>query len=105
MKFLAACVLFFASVQAFAPLGRPFGVRTSVRLFNERPDTSKEVQAALEASKKYGPTSKEARIAWEAVEEMDSADNRYGEIEHGEWLVPGGGDSTIVLVRCIRRFI
>jgi len=42
-----------------------------------RPDASAAIQAALEASKKYGPTSPEARVAWDAVEEMDASDNRY----------------------------
>jgi hypothetical protein len=27
-------------------------------------------------SKKYGPTSKEARLAWESVEEINASDNR-----------------------------
>jgi hypothetical protein len=77
MMRLTVCALLIASSQAFVGL-MPFGLRKSTQLYTTRPDTSKEVQAALEASKKYGPTSKEARIAWEAVEEMDSADNRYG---------------------------
>ena len=51
------------------------GVRNNIRLHSSRPDTSEYVAAALEASKKFGATSKEAQIAWEIVEEMDSSDN------------------------------
>lgn len=43
---------------------------------NARVDSSDAVKAALEASKKYGATSKEARVAWDIVEEMDASDNR-----------------------------
>ena len=39
-------------------------------------DTSPAVQEALEASKKYGASSPEARAAWDIVEEMD-ASNRW----------------------------
>jgi len=35
------------------------------------------IQAAIEAHQQYGPGSPEARVAWEAVEEIDSSDNRY----------------------------
>ena len=40
-----------------------------------RPDTSKIIQEALAKSKEFGPTSTEARLAWEAVEEMDASTN------------------------------
>jgi hypothetical protein len=40
-----------------------------------RPDTTQYVAAALDASKTFGATSKEAQIAWETVEEMASSDN------------------------------
>ena len=39
-------------------------------------DTSEAVANALEASKMYGGTSPEARVAWDIVEELDAA-NRY----------------------------
>jgi len=74
MKLSAALVLTATAVHAFSPM--PMGVRNSVRLYSTRPDTTEYVAAALEASKKYGATSKEARLAWEQVEEMDAADNR-----------------------------
>lgn len=38
-------------------------------------DTSEAVAAATEASKKYGETSPEARVAWELVEELDAANS------------------------------
>ena len=44
-------------------------------LQNARVDTSEAIQEAMAASKKFGPTSKEARLAWESVEEMDASDN------------------------------
>lgn len=34
-----------------------------------------EVDAALAASKEFGATSKEARVLWDIVEEMDASDN------------------------------
>merc|ERR1712008_656148 len=34
-----------------------------------------EIEAALAASKEHGPTSKEARVLWDIVEEMDASDN------------------------------
>lgn len=41
-----------------------------------RPDTSAAVEEALKVTAAFGINSNEARIAWETVEEMDSADNR-----------------------------
>lgn len=66
-----------SSVSAFTPSlinnnNRLFGTQ-----LQSRTDSSDAVKAALEASKQYGATSKEARLAWEAVEEIDSSDNRY----------------------------
>ncbi|GAX23922.1 hypothetical protein FisN_20Hh129 [Fistulifera solaris] len=37
------------------------------------------VQAALAASKKYGPTSAEARVAWDVVEELSAARSHANE--------------------------
>lgn len=36
-------------------------------------DTSEAVKNALEASKVYGATSEEAKLAWDIVEEVDAA--------------------------------
>lgn len=52
-------------------------LRNSRLYMAKRPDTSPYIQAAIEASEKYGSTSEEARLAWETVEEMDAADNRF----------------------------
>ena len=38
---------------------------------------SNAVQEALHASKTFGPTSREARVAWDIVEEIRASDNRY----------------------------
>jgi hypothetical protein len=38
--------------------------------------TASAIEAALEASKTHGPTSQEARLLWEVVEEMNASDNR-----------------------------
>lgn len=77
-----ACLYLLASSTASAftvtPLSPASAVasRSVTSLYAEgRPDSSKAVAAALEASKKFGATSPEARIAWEAVEDMDSSDN------------------------------
>jgi len=89
MKFetAAAIALYLASTaDAFSVVGSPAGARgvvgrtpASTRLYDSavRPDASSAVNAALEASKKYGASSPEARLAWEAVEEMDASDNRW----------------------------
>jgi hypothetical protein len=75
MKFSIALALLAAtSTEAFAPSA--FGVRSST-LLAARVDTTNLVQEALAASKEFGASSKEARLAWETVEEMDSSDNRY----------------------------
>lgn len=70
--------LFPLAATAFSPAAL-FGVSraaisTSLNV-EIRPDTSDLVKEAMEASKKFGPTSKEARLAWETVEEMDASTN------------------------------
>lgn len=67
--FTIALLTGYASAFAPSPMGK-----VSTALFG-RADSSAAVQAALEASKKFGPTSKEAALAWEVVEEMDASDN------------------------------
>jgi hypothetical protein len=74
MKFTIAFALFATAAEAFSPAA--FGVRSSTKLSNSRVDTADVIAEALAISKEFGATSKEARIAWEAVEEMDSSDNR-----------------------------
>ena len=76
MKFSAfLALLAVASTQAFAPSNMP-KARSNTQLYS-RTDSSDLIQQALAASKKYGASSPEARLAWEAVEEVDSADNRW----------------------------
>ncbi|CAJ1934398.1 unnamed protein product [Cylindrotheca closterium] len=48
----------------------PMGPRRQTRV-----DTSELIEEALAASKKYGASSPEARLAWEVVEEIDASDN------------------------------
>ncbi|KAL7497322.1 hypothetical protein ACHAWT_005769 [Skeletonema menzelii] len=70
MKLILASLL-TASAWAFVP-SMPRHVTTAL---SERLDSSDAIQAALDASKKYGAASPEARVLWDIVEEMDSADN------------------------------
>lgn len=78
MKFTILYSVLLTSAQAFVvPSSRFVTTRAEKITLWARVDTSKQVEAALEASHKYGPTSPEARIAWETVEEMDASDNRY----------------------------
>lgn len=63
-----------ASSEAFSPMSHA-GRTTTTTLQNARVDTADLVQEALDASKKFGATSKEAMLAWESVEEVDSSDN------------------------------
>jgi hypothetical protein len=76
MKFTIASVFALAATaQAFVPASH-FSTTSSTTLFAEvRVDSSELIQKAFAASKKYGPSSVEARLAWEAVEEVDSADS------------------------------
>lgn len=41
-----------------------------------RPDTANLVEEALKISAAFGLDSKEAAVAWDAVEEVDASDNR-----------------------------
>ena len=69
MKLFLIAALISSSV-AFAPA--PAG-RQSVTL---HASSTSAIEAALAASKKFGPTSKEAAVLWDIVEEMDASDNR-----------------------------
>ena len=61
-----------AATSAFVP-GTSLRASTSLAA---RADATSAIQEALEASKKYGATSPEARVAWDIVEEIDASDNR-----------------------------
>lgn len=65
--FLIAALV--SSSAAFAPT--PSG-RRPVALRSAGVDA---IEAAMEASKKYGASSPEARVLWDIVEEMDASDN------------------------------
>mmetsp|Transcript_40426 Transcript_40426/g.121806 ORF Transcript_40426/g.121806 Transcript_40426/m.121806 type:complete len:153 (-) Transcript_40426:1272-1730(-) len=73
MKLALTSALLVASASAFAPSAT--FVRPSVALSNARVDSADAVNAAMEASEKFGKTSPEARSAWDIVEEMDASDN------------------------------
>lgn len=69
LTLVIACV---ASSQAFMtnPMGRTSGTKLLAS------QDSEAVKDALEASRKFGPSSKEARVAWDIVEEIRASDNR-----------------------------
>ena len=48
---------------------------SNVRM-GSRPDTASLVEEALKISATFGLDSKEAAVAWDAVEEVDASDNR-----------------------------
>lgn len=78
MKFSAALVSFtslYSSVNSFVPLSQVPPHRFGVSLNLERGDSSNAIQEALEASRKFGSASQEARVAWDIVEEISSSDN------------------------------
>ena len=77
MKFTIAAVVALLAVasEAFAPSASFSGVPTALQA--SRIDSSDLVAEALAISKKFGASSPEAALAWEAVEEVDSSDNRY----------------------------
>ena len=58
-----------ALVNSFTSNSRLFGcTRLATPRHSTRTDSSDAVKAALEASKKFGATSKEARLAWYVIE-------------------------------------
>jgi hypothetical protein len=71
---IALFALMAVAANAFAPSS--VNMRSPMQL-SERVDSSDLVEKALAASKKFGASSPEARLAWETVEEVDSSDNRY----------------------------
>jgi hypothetical protein len=76
-----------ASASAFAPRSggraafsaarRPLAmVASGTSSSTARPDVTRAVADAVDAAKRYGAASPEARVAWEAVEELSASDNR-----------------------------
>ena len=78
MKLFVVVVTVISSVAAFAPApivsSRCRSSPQSMALAASATTTA--IEAALAASKEHGPTSKEAMLAWETVEEMNASDNR-----------------------------
>jgi len=90
--FASVLVLIYASeTMAFAPQPYAFSFRPAPVAGNsvlyERPDASAAIAHALEMSKTFGPTSKEAALAWDIVEELDSSDNSAAFKESSETRV------------------
>uniref|UniRef100_A0A7S4I4P3 CP12 domain-containing protein n=1 Tax=Odontella aurita TaxID=265563 RepID=A0A7S4I4P3_9STRA len=80
----------FVTSPAFVTSSLPSVAGTTALFGSSRPDSSDAVKAAMEASEKFGSQSKEARLAWEAVEEVDASDNSAavkGGINEAECLV------------------
>ena len=63
------------SISASAFLNS-FKPRFGSTLNLERGDSQYAIKEALETSRKFGPQSKEARVAWDIVEEINASDNR-----------------------------
>lgn len=77
MKFslaLASIALAVSTTDAFTA-GLRFSKVSLTRAMAVRADSSELVKEALEISRTFGATSPEARLAWEAVEEVDASDN------------------------------
>lgn len=75
MKFTISTIALLAasSANAFAPTA--FVPRqNSMRLHSDA--ATQLIQDAVAISEKFGKDSPEARLAWETVEEINSADNR-----------------------------
>ena len=76
MKRVLQAFLLLASTDAFAPIQPTFGTVSSLKLSSSNEMSKSAIEEALEASKTFGPTSKEARVAWDIVEELNASDNR-----------------------------
>jgi len=61
-------------VSSLAASANAFSAKPPARVV--RPDASAAVEEALKVTASFGIDSKEARVAWEIVEEIDSSDNR-----------------------------
>lgn len=55
----------------------PLPRRPAFFALKSRADATSAIENAQQATAKYGADSPEARLAWEAVEEIDGSDNRY----------------------------
>eukprot|EP00529_Nitzschia_sp_RCC80_P040194 CAMPEP_0113512962 /NCGR_PEP_ID=MMETSP0014_2-20120614/39607_1 /TAXON_ID=2857 /ORGANISM="Nitzschia sp." /LENGTH=81 /DNA_ID=CAMNT_0000409331 /DNA_START=234 /DNA_END=479 /DNA_ORIENTATION=+ /assembly_acc=CAM_ASM_000159 len=75
LAIVAAVAASATGVSAFVPSSFRQTARPTF-LSSTRVDSADLIKEALEVSKKFGASSPEARLAWEAVEEVDAADNR-----------------------------
>mmetsp|Transcript_18711 Transcript_18711/g.22938 ORF Transcript_18711/g.22938 Transcript_18711/m.22938 type:complete len:80 (-) Transcript_18711:735-974(-) len=64
---------YVVQVSSFMPNNG--GKNTKNNLKMAKTDSSKEIQEALNIGKEFGRNSKEARVAWGIVEEIDTSDN------------------------------
>ena len=69
---LATATMFFAA-EAFGPST----IHTATRSLALNNLDSDAVHEALAASRTFGSGSKEARVAWDIVEEIRASDNKY----------------------------
>ena len=79
MKFSAAFLaISVSSTSAFtANLNKRGSTQLAMaKLIAPLADVSALIDEATKLSQDFGPTSPEARLAWEAVEEVNAADNR-----------------------------
>ena len=67
---LAAATVDHQQVQAFSVSNNP---NNNMAV---RPDASSAVEEALKITAAFGIGSKEAKVAWDTVEELDASDNR-----------------------------
>jgi len=73
MKFLLTATLLTITNAFMLPNNqRRFGIALNL----ERGDSSEAINGALEASRRFGPSSMEARVAWDIVGEINASDNR-----------------------------
>jgi len=81
MKFILPCIILASTVQAFAPSTIPFHSGRQTLAFalhstsTSTTNNDKAIQDAMRLSKEMGATSKEARVAWDIVEELNASDN------------------------------
>lgn len=68
-----AALALLPAAAAFAPAGRPASPRAGPAL--RATASADAIEAALAASREHGPTSPEARVLWDIVEEIDASDN------------------------------
>ena len=71
MKFLLFALPL--SISAFTAPMTQYRSGVESRLFAVRPDASELIKNAMAAAKEFGATSKEARLAWETVEELSAS--------------------------------